>query len=547
MRAAVSNLQRNNKMSTQPLTSPESQHTLQFTDSADCKRWIEKLPLTNVQQAQRLLTVQCAALNAAEMPALERLKMLETLKEPVAFVQNESANRYAGKPLPLDAGESAAWADVIELWEEMTRNYQQCLKAYREGDLAIAPHAPLITMRCLRALHCEMLDYYRVYRRPPGALWRALHDLYSFSEQHGFTRIRVQDSFAQHDPDSSCAETYAQALLAHLANPYALSTRQLAFVQRWIEKWATLVGLVAQPLPASAISSLAVDLGGSAGIEFASDLESGPNLRYMDLEQLSKTLRQTITLLKQGQTPAQLGLGETARQPGCENLLMLLYVQWCRAGTGRGEERQQAEERVSVCFGVPAAHFHLGGGHGFRQPGELTSSEKRDLDTYGYIVRTQQGANGKDESRLETWQIANQSASGFMCILREPESQARISHNQLIAVRRADSKHFQLGMVQWLRLEENQELCCGVRVFPGTPQAVAVRPSKVNPADDRYERALYLPEVPAAATGATLILPPGWFQKGGFVDVFSDRKQVAKLLNLLEMGDDFDRCTATLI
>lgn len=534
-------------MITQPLTSPESQHTPQFTDSADCKRWIEKLPLTNVQRAQRILTVQCAALNAAEIPALERLKILETLKEPLALVQSELANHYAGKPLPLDASESAAWASVIELWKEIYHNYQHCLKAYREGDLTIAPHAPLITMRCMRALGGELLDYYRVYRRPPGALWRALHDLYSFAEQHGFTRIRVQDSFAQRDPDSSCAETYVQALLAHLANPYALSMRQLVFVQRWIEKWASLVGLVAQSLPASALPSLAVDLNGSDGIAFASDLEPGPNLRYVDLEQLSKTLRQTITLLKQGQTPAQLGLGEAARQPGCENLLMLLYVQWCRAGISRGEERQQAEERVSVCFGVPAAHFHVGGGRGFRQPGELTSSEKRDLDTYGYIVRTQQTSHGKDESRLETWQIANQSAFGFMCILREPDSQARISHNQLIAVRRADGKHFQLGMVQWLRLDENQELCCGVRVFPGTPQAVAVRPSKLNPADNRYERALYLPEVPAAATGATLILPPGWFQNGAFVDVLSDRNQVAKLLNLLEMGGDFDRCTATLM
>lgn len=534
-------------MSTQPLTSPESQRTLQFTDGADCKRWIEKLPLTNIQQAQRVLTAQCAALNAAEMPALERLKMLEALKESVAFVQSESANGYAGKALPLEAGESAVWAGVIELWEEINHNYQQCLKAYRDGDLAIAPHAPLITMRCLRALGCEMLDYYRVYRRPPGVLWRALHDLYSFAEQHGFTRIRVQDSFAQRDPDSSCAETYAQALLAHLANPYALSTRQLAFMQRWVEKWATLVGLVAQPLPASAMPALAVDLGGSAGIEFASDLEPGPNLRYVDLEQLSKTLRQTITLLKQGQTPAQLGLGEHARQPGCENLLMLLYVQWCRAGAGRGEERQQAEERVGVCFGISAAHFHVSGGRGFRQPGELTSSEKRDLDTYGYIMRTHHEVNGKDENRFETWQIANQSASGFMCILREPDSQARISHNQLIAVRRTDSKQFQLGMVQWLRLEEDQELCCGVRVFPGTPQAVAVRPSNFSPAASRYERALYLPEVPAAAAPATLILPPGWFQNGAFVEVFSDRKQVAKLLNLLEMGGDFDRCTATLI
>lgn len=534
-------------MSTQPIASPPPQQPLQFTDSAGCKRWIEQLALTNIQQAQLTLTAQIAALDAAPLPALERLKMLEALKGPVAFVQSESAKRYAGKPLPLEAGETAVWDSVIELWQVMNRNYQQCLKAYREGDLAIAPHAALITMRCLRYLGCEMLDCYHIYRQPPDALWRALHELYSFAEQHGMARIRVPDSFSQHDPDSSCAETYVEALLAHLANPYALSTRQLDFAQRWLEKWAALVGLAPQPLPPSPTPSLAVDLGGATGVVFASGLEPQPNLRYLDLEQLSKTLRQTINLLKQGQTPAQLGLGVNARQPGCENLLMLLYVQWCRAGTARTEERQRVDESASVCFGIPAAHFHASSGREFRQPGEFTSREKRDLDTFGYIVRTEQEVRGKAESGLETWQILNHSPTGFMCILRELTGQARVGHNQLIAVRRADSKQFRLGMVQWLRLEENKELCCGVRLFPGTPQAVAVRPSNFSPGNNLYERALMLPEVPATATPATLILPPGWFQGGRFVEVYSDRKQVAKLLNLLEQGGDFDRGTVTLI
>ncbi len=534
-------------MTTQPLTTPDPQQTPQFTDSAGCKRWIEQLPLTNVQQTQGALTAQLAALNTADVPPLERLTMLEALKEPVAFVQGEAANRYTGKPLPLEAAESAVWSNVIALWEEVSRNYQQCLQAYRDGDLNIAPHAALITMRCLQSLGSQMLDHCRGYRQPPGELWRGLHELYAFAEQHGLARSRVEDTFAQNDPDSSCIETYVKALLGHLANPYSLSTRQLAFVQRWLEKWAPLVSLAPQPLPVSAIPLLAVDLESATGAIFASELELKPSLRYLDLEQLSKTLRQTITLLKQGQTPAQLGLGETARQPGCENLLMLLYVQWCRAGTGRGEDRQQAEEPVSVCFGLNAAHYHVSGGRQFRQPGELTSREKRELDTFGYIVRTEHEVRDKGENGLETWQIVNHSPSGFMCILRDPRGLARISHNQLIAVRRGNTKHFQLGIVQWLRLEQDGKFCCGARVFPGTPQAVAARPSNFTAASNRYERALLLPEVPSANAPATLIVPPGWFQGGRFIEAYSDRQQVAKLLNLLEMGSDFDRCTVTLI
>jgi|SRR5882672_477721 len=531
-------------MITQPLASPLP--PLQFTDSGSCKRWIEQLTLTNVQLTQRALTAQLASLEAAPMPPLERLKILETLREPVHFVQGESAKRYAGKPLPLEPGEAMVWSNVIELWQAMSRNYQHCLKAYREGELAIAPHAALVTMRCLRLLGSILLDYYRVYRQPPGVLWHALHELYAFGDSHGFARIRVQDNFSRRDPDSSCAESYAQVLLAHLANPFALSVRQMSFVERWLERWATLVGLAAQPLPTGPIPSLAVDLTGAGGVVFGAGLEPQPHLRYLDLEQLSKSLRQTINLLKQGQTPGQLGLGEDARQPGCENLLMLLYVQWCRAGTARGEERSKNDEPADVCFGLSPAHLHVGSGRGFRQPGELTSREKQDADIYGHI--THAGQEESTDGALEPWQILNQSASGFMCIQREPDGKGRVSHNQLLAVRRTGGHHFHLGMVQWLRMEEDGELYCGVRLFPGTPQAISVRPSNfATTGTVRYERALLLPEVPTPATPATLILPAGWFQSGRFVEVFSDRKQVAKLLNLLEKGGDFDRGTIVVV
>ncbi len=521
---------------------------LRFTDGAGCRRWLETLPLTNVQHAQREIAAQLAALrNAANVSSIERLRILETLKEALLFVQNEAAQAYAGKPLPLDKAESDAWARAMGVWQYLLKNYELCLDAHREGDLVIAPYAALVTLRCLSCVSWMMYDHYRVYRQPSPSSWASLNGFYAFAEQHGYARIRVQDNFGQRDPDASCAEAYAQALLMFLANPYSLSVRQSTFVRRWLEKWASLVSLTHQAPPPSQIPLLAVDLSGDAGVRFAEAAEP-PSVRYLDLEQLAKTLRQTINLLKQGQTPAQLGLGEDARQPGCENLLMLLYVQWCRAGTARAEERLASQERSTVCLGITAAHFHASGGKHFRQPGELTAREKRDLDTFGYISRVDHEIAQADDCGTETWLILNHSASGFMCMSRQPDGRARIAHNQLLAVRRESGKQFHIGMVQWVKIDANDELQCGVRLFPGSPEAVAVRPSNFNPAgSSRYERALVLPEVPAPATPATIVLPSGWFQSGRFVEIFAERRQVAKLLNLLEKGSDFDRGTITIV
>src|SRR6185503_17151638 len=94
-------------MNAQPLVSSSS--LLQFTDSTACRRWIDQLTLTNVQHTQHVLTTQLAGLAAAQLPPLERLKILETLREAAHFVQAESAKRYAGRPLPLEPGETQVW------------------------------------------------------------------------------------------------------------------------------------------------------------------------------------------------------------------------------------------------------------------------------------------------------------------------------------------------------------------------------------------------------------------------------------------------------
>jgi hypothetical protein len=44
-----------------------------------------------------------------------------------------------------------------------------------------------------------------------------------------------------------------------------------------------------------------------------------------------------------------------------------------------------------------------------------------------------------------------------------------------------------------------------------------------------------------------LILPTGWYQPGRFVDVYGEQKQVAKFVNLIEKGSDFERCTVALV
>jgi len=361
--------------------------------------------------------------------------------------------------------------------------------------------------------------------------------------------MRVQDVFARHEADSSCAEAYVHVLLANLANPYALTVRQMAFLRRWLDKWSSLVNLSAQPLPAGAIPLIAVDFNGDAPAVLAEQVSPGASVRYLDLEQIAKSLRQTINLLKQGQTPTQLGLGEDARQPGCESLIMLLYVQWCRYGMLRTEERSIVTEPVEVCFGIPESHKLLGGEEKLPEPATFSSRDKWESDNLGFSMRLSTTAKQPAFKKSENWQILNQSKSGFMCMLREPSALQRMNHNQLLGIRRgANDADSRLGTIQWIRINEQNECQCGIRLFAGTPTAISVRPSNFNlPGNVKLEQALMLPQVAMPATPLSVVLPAGWFQAGRMIEIQGEKKQVAKLINLIERGTDFDRCSVALV
>ena len=227
---------------------------------------------------------------------------------------------------------------------------------------------------------------------------------------------------------------------------------------------------------------------------------------------------------------------------------MLLYIQWCRSGTARLDDRPRSKHKLLVCIGLHAAHFHVSG-RAFRQPGtSLSHEEQEDLRLFGQISeRTQKLVASQESGAIETWTLVSQSASGFLCLVREAETQTKLAHNQIVALRRPAGSVFLVGTVQWLRCAVDGELRVGLRLFPGAPRALAARPTGPNVGvSARFDRALLLPEVSAPSTPATLLIPSGWYAPSRVIEIFTDCKQLVKLQSLLEKGADYDRCTVTV-
>jgi hypothetical protein len=518
----------------------------QISDLAACKRWLAALPLSNVQAAHGEIGGQLELLNCFPVAPLERLRIMEHLRETVDFVQAEVAKKYLNKPVPFDKAEQAAWNNVLALWQSMAEAYQRGLQACIDGDMEVAEYVALITQRCLRYCAMQMLEQYRAFRELDGESWRQLHALHAFAEKKGFAARPVKDSLNHQVEATTCGAAYVQALLTFLANPYQLSSRQLAQLQRWLEKWAVRVPVLPRQPQNAGLSPLAVDLNGAMPPAVASADSPLAEPRYLDSESLASTIRKRIKFLRKGGAPAEVGLGEDCVAPACEVFLTALYQHWCEIPVPRACARHAGSATAEIAFDVPSMHFFISGEKPFNETGKaraLRQEELRDLQMFGHVrTPAEKPSAAQAGFTSETWEIQDESALGFR-LARKGASGSRVGNNQLLAVRPSDGAGFVLGVVRWLMLTAQGELHVGVHALPGAPTAIAARRVALNTADKhRFAQAFRLPEVAALQAPESLVLPAGWFHPGGTMDIAEgDEVRGVRMLALIEKGADYER------
>jgi hypothetical protein len=518
----------------------------QFNEANACRKWLKALPLTNAPLAHATLTTQLELLNRAAIAPLERLKISELLREPVAFVQQEMVKKYLGKPVPLDDVQHNVWKNVVSLWAAIGSAYRLSLQAGLEGDRDVAAHIALVTHRCLRSTGQQMMEHYRVYREISKELWSQAHELYALAEERGYAMRAVKDSLNKETDATTCTAAYAQILLTDLADPYRLTARQLALLERWLDKWAVRVTVMTAPPEDDSLSLVGVDLAGAVSPVSVRDGQALANPRYLDMDRIATTFRKRIKLLRKGESPAALGLGEDCTQPDCEALLTALYRHWCEATPKRRNfARRQGADKAEVAIGVASIHFFLSGEKIFKQPDEKKKLSKREIEDLQFFGRISEKTEKLHLSQLgfalETWQIQDESALGFR--LARPDTVGmRTSQKQLIAIRPTDSSTYALGVIKWQILPPNDGLRIGVRVLPGAPLAIAARQASMT-ADTtgKYAQAFLLPDLPVLRETASLVLPTGWFSPGRLVEIHSGEAQTVRLTSLIERGSDYER------
>ncbi|TMH92251.1 MAG: hypothetical protein E6H42_06980 [Betaproteobacteria bacterium] len=513
-----------------------------FTDSSGCATWLQSLPLINIGSSHVRLLAQLDELNGYSIAPAERLKILELLRGPVSFVQKEYSKKFSSRPAPLAKPEREILDSVHALWDALSYGYRHCLKAVAGGGSAT--NAALIGERVLWCTGQRMLACYQAYQDVGEREWKVLHSVYAFVEDRGVAGGEVSHP-THKGRQTTCTETYAQVLLVDLANPGKLTPRQIELISLWLERWTPKISIGRAPAAAGeGVAPLAIDLSGAAGASRRKP--EGDTTRVLDIQELGSSVRKRVGLLRKGETPAALGLGEDVTAPLAESLLTMLYRRWCEDKQSRAHPRHSSSGTAQICSGMAAVHYFVtgrvlsvrGG------PQKISQVQHEQIATLGRVATLHEDEpSPTPDFAVETWRIMDESASGLRLARVDAAASSRLMLGQLLGIRLSDAKAFLLCAVKWLSVSVEFELRAGVHILPGIPQGAAIRAIGAPAAAEQYTPAFLLPAVAALQAPETLVVPAGWFKPNREIEVLTERTGKLRLASVVDRGADFERVT----
>lgn len=505
---------------------------LKISTVSETGTFLAQLSATEPAQRQALLLTQLRLFADTTVAGRTRLQVLEALRDTILETQHARSREYWGKPVPFDADTREIFERSIALWRALADAYESLI-ADMADSVDLAAQAATICYRSLRCAGFAMTAHNRAYHAVPEGLWEQLHRLYAFAETADITDTPVSESGGH----GTVNLAYLQIVLTQRANPDSLSVLQMNTVDRALAQWVAQARLSRDPVVPDRDQALAVDLGSNQGARRPKNLP-GNNLRYLDLEALGDKLRQTAVALKT-QSPDKLGLGPIARE-ACEKLMLGLNISWLAPGTGRADERKPVSFNVLVSSTIAAMHFNISGKPFAPPDAGLSSRARFEMAGFERVDGPSVGEASTRSRTLETWTVANQSASGILGMCRKPTDSTRLTHNQLLGLVAPNGNTY-LGFVQRLSVDANGATWLGFRLLRAKAQAVAARES-VN--DVPYDRALLLEAGPGGEP-PTIIVAPGTWAAGRILDMHDGKPHKIRLTALIDRGSNFERAAYT--
>ncbi|WP_150602652.1 molecular chaperone [Pseudomonas fluorescens] len=522
-------------------TTP-TQTRLSFCEATprDLKRWIAGLPKANIGETARQLYQGLGELNLLLTPSDNRLQLLELLRPEVYFVCQHLERHFLHQAIMLDERSRKISNLCQALQSHLAIGYKQIV-------LRIAPkyskdRAALVSLALQRATHAlkgQLVRATQLYSSPPEHLWFELHQLYRTACALQLQQRRVHDDLASLTPELSVEQTYLATLLLGSARCNQLRQNQIARLAEVLEPWSALLKLhPGSPDDGLFAVSAEIDAGPRYRSMFRSEQKAG--LLGFDPQLLVNAIEAHL-LRQHTSTPLAVPAGLSF------DTLQHLHATWGQAAE-RSFQRTVGQGNLTVCVGMSALHFFLGGERTFsdllKHPGARAANfnnvvAKGEKDSwsqafdaapqskadeflpyeeiqYDRLVEDENSTDSTPHYPTYALPVINHSPGGY-CLGWPQEVPTELQAGEMLGIQDSVSLGWSIAVIRWIRQVRGSGTQMGIELV--APHAEPCGLQLVRSRDDHshYLRGLLLPQISAIDLPATLLAPRLPFQEGSKV------------------------------
>jgi hypothetical protein len=463
------------------------------TNASNLGRQLSQLPLLNPVESSHQLCRSLSALNQTELDSTQRLQLLELYRVPIKQMTQELQRQYIGRPLPLHERNKVAAEQTRQLQVEIAYGYKRIvLNASQPHDSQ--SHQKLGTeslataiQRAIRYLTEVIVKSYQSYTFYPEGTWHEIHQLYTHSEHVGIVDTHVDDPLNQTVRNSSIGHAYKQALLVELSDPYHLPGRMIEKIQRYLDRWASLVHLRPATTTYDPKCQFLIDQRSDRGGEVytgEAEIQQPEQYRLLNTIELAQVIHQQLSAIHKGHQPDPKGLDEDFFAQGGEDMLRRLINAW-GINPKRHFPRKMVDDgnEMDVAIGIAAINYCINGSKEF-----ALSSENSETASDGITI----GSSGQqwlsfDESAQPShtpWKLRDESASGFALAKHGVESE-HLRVGDLVATRTAGEENpWGIAVIRWMKSTQAVDMEIGMKRLAPTADPVAIKVFKVKPEED---------------------------------------------------------------
>lgn len=438
-----------------PITPPQ-------VDLSPVFSWLDAPPPANAADALSPLLKQLVCLRSGQCAPAQHALALERLYARSTSVVATLTPSLTDASLPLQR----KTRQLVRSMQDVLLTLADELFATLNSDTVQLAQRDITLWRCLEALAQHLLISDLAASPAGNGIWRQLHQTYEMA-------LRLQ--IADHQPEgASCRlqDVYYSAVLLGCAQPASFTSTEVDFVATYLKNFAERVDLAPTASPKFWIDPRR-DAPPIASAR--KPLPPDTPARQFSCDRITTGLKQQLSALEAGSTPAQLKLPEFAATPAGRGVLRRLISYWGAPGKRRFPRRRQSY-RAALCAGLDNL-WHL------FQEGEAAAIE------------------------TSSWMITNESPDGYAAMHVSGRT-GSLSVGDLIAIRTESGDNWQICIVRWALSENQEHLELGLQIL-ATRAVPALLALPATTEGRKRLSVLILPKIKTLRPTEMLVVPTG--------------------------------------